>query len=206
MFSLVICTHVHILLLLPIHLPCHLSRPSAQLFRSIHLTQQLLLQNEFPLFILLGTLIRAVVLPSYNLFALSAEDVAHDVSAGRHVAFAGFAGLDVYYAVEEVGFAVLAAEVPTDDLVVVGEVGFAVFAAVDAFGGEVDVVGEAHGLGGVVARRDRALECSEEQDRKWFEMLICGGASRRWSWDVRCWRCLRLFLLVTACFRVRLFV
>ena len=34
-----------------------------------------------------------------------------------------------------------------DDLVVVGEVGFAVFAAVDAFGVEVDVVGEAHGWG-----------------------------------------------------------
>lgn len=33
---------------------------------------------------------------------------------------------------------------PTYDLIVVGEMGLAVFAAVDAFGVEVNVVGEAH--------------------------------------------------------------
>jgi hypothetical protein len=90
------------------------------------------------------------------------------VPARGHVALAGFAGLDVDDTVEEVGFAVLATEVLSTeesvgggdgwkepvgkrrayagyDLVVVGEVRFAGFAAVDLFGVEVDVVGEAHG-------------------------------------------------------------
>ena len=78
---------------------------------SAHLTQQLLLQNELPLLILLRALIRAIVLPAHNFFALPAVYVAHDVAAGGHVALAGFALLDVDYGVEEVGFAVLAAEV-----------------------------------------------------------------------------------------------
>lgn len=71
--------------------------------------------------------------------------------------------MDVDDGVEEVGFAVLTAEVlyvsagarawymrsqekayPTDDLVVVCEMGLAVLAAVDALGVQVDVVGQAH--------------------------------------------------------------
>lgn len=37
------------------------------------------------------------------------------------------------------------------DFIVVCEVGFAVFAAVDSFGGQVDVVGEAHVIGSAVS-------------------------------------------------------
>lgn len=111
---------------------------------SIHITKQLLLQNIFSLFVLLRALVSAVVFPAHDLFALTTADVADDVSACGHVAFGGFALEGVYDGVEEVGFAVLAAEIPTYDFIVVGEVSLAVFAAVDAFGVEVDIVGEAH--------------------------------------------------------------
>lgn len=85
------------------------------------------------------------------------------MAASGHVALGGLGGLDVDDGVEEVGFAVLTAEVlyvsagarawymrsqekayPTDDLVVVCEMGLAVLAAVDALGVQVDVVGQAH--------------------------------------------------------------
>lgn len=137
---------------------------------SVHLAKQLLLQDELALLILLGALEGLVVLPPNNLFALPTGDVAHGVLAGGHVAIARVGGLDVHDDVEEVGFAVLAAEVlrmdkllvccrscaqcsvgecmaetyPADDLIVVGKVSLAVLAAVDALGVEVHVVGEAH--------------------------------------------------------------
>lgn len=92
-----------------LHMPCW---PLHALHSvSIHLTQQLLFQNVLALFILLRALVRAIIFPTHNLFALSTADVADDVSACRHVTLAGLALLDVYDAVEEVGFAVLAAEV-----------------------------------------------------------------------------------------------
>lgn len=95
------------------HIPHHGSTPipSRPVPFLIDLTQQLLLQDIFPFLVLFGALVRAVVLPADNLFALTTADVADDVTAGGHVAFAGFALLDVDDAVEEVGFAVLAAEV-----------------------------------------------------------------------------------------------
>ena len=77
----------------------------------INLTQQLLLQNKLILLILFRTLVRAIVLPPDDLLALAAGDVAHDVAAGGHVALGGLALLHVDAGVEEVGFAVLAAEV-----------------------------------------------------------------------------------------------
>lgn len=84
---------------------------SPSLHPSTHRTKQLLLQNKLPLLILFRLLVRAVVLPAHRLFALTTGDVAHDVAAGGHVALAGLALLDVDDAVEEEGFAVLAAEV-----------------------------------------------------------------------------------------------
>lgn len=78
---------------------------------SAHLTHQLLLQDILALLVLLRALVRAVVLPAHDLLALATADVADDVAAGNHVALAGLAELDVDDAVEEEGFAVLAAEV-----------------------------------------------------------------------------------------------
>jgi hypothetical protein len=74
-------------------------------------TQQLRLQDEFPLLVLLARLIRLVILPPNRLPALPTHDVPHDVTAGCHVAFCSFAQGDVDDGVEEEGFAVLAAEV-----------------------------------------------------------------------------------------------
>lgn len=78
---------------------------------SIDLTQQLLLQNELPLLILLCILIRLIILPSHHLSTLLTCDITHDMAAGGHVTLAGFALLDVDHGVEEVGFAMLAAEI-----------------------------------------------------------------------------------------------
>lgn len=75
------------------------------------ITQQFRLKNELPLLILLTRLKRLIVLPPHRLIALPARNIPHDVPAGCHVAFRGIAGCDVYDAVEEVSFAVLAPEV-----------------------------------------------------------------------------------------------
>lgn len=83
----------------------------------VHLTQQLLLQDVFALLVLLGALVRAIVLPPDHFFALPARYVPHYVSAGGHVALARLALLDVDDGVEEVGFAVLAAEVLSSEAV-----------------------------------------------------------------------------------------
>lgn len=110
--------------------------------------QQLTLENELALLVLLAGLVSLVILPAYRLFALSAMDVTHDVAAGGHVPLVGLGLGDVDYVVEEICFAMLAAEVldrlamrrsrvslvltdPTDDVVVVGQVRLAVLAAVD---------------------------------------------------------------------------
>lgn len=77
----------------------------------INLTQQLRLQNEFPLLVLLACLIRLVVFPPHGLLALLAVHVPHLVPTGRHVPLHGFGLRGVYHGVEEEGFAVLAAEI-----------------------------------------------------------------------------------------------
>ena len=75
------------------------------------IAQQLLLKDELPLLVLLRALVGLVVLPPDHLFALPARDVSHSVSAGSHVAIAWLRCLRVDHAVEEEGFAMLAAEV-----------------------------------------------------------------------------------------------
>ena len=77
----------------------------------IHRTQQLRLQYELAFLVLLRLLVRLVVLPPDRLLALPAHYVPHDVPTRRHVAFVGVRLRDVHDGVEEVGFAVLAAEV-----------------------------------------------------------------------------------------------
>ena len=75
------------------------------------IAQQLCLQDKLPLLILLTAFERLIVLPPHRLIALSARNIPHNMSARCHVALGGFAGCDVYDIIEEVGFAMLAAEV-----------------------------------------------------------------------------------------------
>jgi hypothetical protein len=81
------------------------------LHQSADLTQQFLLQDILSLLILLRALVRSIVLPPDNLSTLTTCNISNQVTAGGHVALAGLALLDVDDGVEEVGFAVLAAEV-----------------------------------------------------------------------------------------------
>ena len=76
-----------------------------------HSAEQLSLEDEFALLVLFRCFVRFVVLPTDCLFALAALNITYNVSTCRHVALAGLALCDVDDAVEEVGFAMLAAEV-----------------------------------------------------------------------------------------------
>lgn len=75
------------------------------------MTQQLDLEDEFALLVLLRRLVGFIVLPANNILTVTAADVADNVAAGRHVTLDWLALGDVDDGVEEVGFAVLAAEV-----------------------------------------------------------------------------------------------
>lgn len=83
---------------------------------SIDITQQLLFQNVFTLLVLLRALIGTVVLPPYDLFALSTAHVPDHMASRGHVTLAGFALLHIDDAVEEVGFPVLAPEILRDSM------------------------------------------------------------------------------------------
>ena len=97
-------------------LRAHRSRPYPEARRSrpcplTHDAQQLLLQNELALLVFLTALVCLVVLPPYRLLALPAVDVAHNVSSGGHVTFDRIGLCGVHNVIEEVGFAMLAAEI-----------------------------------------------------------------------------------------------
>jgi hypothetical protein len=81
---------------------------------SCHGAEQLCLQDEFALLVLLAGLVRFVILPAHCFLALSTVDIAYDVATGGHVALVWLGLGNVDNAVEEVGFAVLAAEVLGD--------------------------------------------------------------------------------------------
>lgn len=135
----------------------------------LDVTEQLGLENELALLVLLARVVGLVVRPAHIVLALATEDVPHDVSARRHVPLVRLPGGDVHDRVEEVGFAVLAAEVlhtgegggmdvsmtagregagartyPAYDVLVVREMGLAVLAAVDLAAREIDVVEKPH--------------------------------------------------------------
>jgi hypothetical protein len=81
---------------------------------SCHIAEQLGLQDVLPFLILFARLKCFIIFPAYRLVALSARNIPHDVSAGRHVPLTGIARRDVDYVVEEVRFAMLAPEILTD--------------------------------------------------------------------------------------------
>lgn len=62
------------------------------------------------------------------------------MSPSRHVSFGGFAGGYVDDVVEEVGFAMLTAEIPTDDILMVAQMSLAVLATIDLMAVQVDIV------------------------------------------------------------------
>jgi len=105
-----------------------------------YVAKQLSFQNILSLFVLLTCLECLVIFPAYRLIALSARDVSHDVSAGGHIALARFTRDDVDNVIKEVGFAMLATEVPTDNVLVVGKMSLAVFAAIDLVAIQVYVI------------------------------------------------------------------
>jgi hypothetical protein len=125
-----------------------------------HDTQKLLFENKLALLVFLAALVCLVVLPSYRFLALSAGDIAHDVSTSRHAALYSLALCNVDDVIEEVCFPVLSSKIlnqcvsngcilnetknvdsyPTDDIIVVCQMGLAAFATEDLVGGQVDVV------------------------------------------------------------------
>lgn len=77
-------------------------------------TEQFLFENKLSLLVLLAALVCLVVLPSYRFLALSAGNIAHNMSTGRHAALYSFAMSNVDNIIEEVCFSVLASEVLRD--------------------------------------------------------------------------------------------
>lgn len=119
-------------------------RKSCSLSLSIYDLQQLGFQDELSFLVFFARLVSFVIFPSYSLITLSAHDIPHDVATGCHVSFHGGSGGNVYDGGEEEGFAVLAAKVPTYNVIMIGEMGLAAFTAKNLRGIEVDVVGETH--------------------------------------------------------------
>jgi len=122
----------------------HIPRPAVETV-SCHIAEQLGLQDVLSFLIFLARLKRLIILPAYRLVTLSARNISHDVSAGRHVPLTGIAGRDVDDVVKEVCFAMLAPEISAYDIFMIREVRLAVLAAVDLVAIEIDVVGETHG-------------------------------------------------------------
>ena len=67
-----------------------------------------------------------VILPAHRLVALFALNVPYDMPASGHIALHRFSLLDIHDRGEEESFAMLATEVPRNDVVEIGEVGFAI--------------------------------------------------------------------------------
>src|SRR5690606_7946402 len=79
--------------------------------RLLHHNEKLGLEDIFPLFVFFGVFIGFIVLPSDNLFALLALDIANNVLAGSHIAFHRLRLFDVHYSVEKKGLPMLTAEI-----------------------------------------------------------------------------------------------
>jgi len=108
------------------------------------MAKQLSLEDELSLFVLLRSLVCFVVFPADDALAVLAADISDDVATGGHVALDSFIFVDVDDVVEKVGFAVLAAEVAANDIVVNREVCLALATTVDACRVEVYVISQSH--------------------------------------------------------------
>lgn len=99
-----------------------LKGPSACILHSCYRTQQLRLQDIFPLLVLLARLVGFVVFPTDRLITLLALDVSYNMPAGGHVSFHRFRLLDIDDRGKEECLAMLAAEIARNDVVEVSEV------------------------------------------------------------------------------------
>lgn len=88
----------------------------------MHSAQKLRLQDIHSFFIFLRLLVCLVVFPAHRLFALLAANIANDMSACCHAALGRFGLVDVDDGLEEIGFAMLAAEVLVREQVSIVEV------------------------------------------------------------------------------------
>jgi len=109
-----------------------------------NVAQQFCFQDEFALLVFLASLVGFVVLPSHSLLALSTGDVADDVLACCHGAFACLAGNIVHDVVEKIGFPMLTTEISTYDVLVICQMGLAVLATVNLVTVEIHVVCKTH--------------------------------------------------------------
>lgn len=83
---------------------------------------------------MLGWFIGFVIFPADHLLALLATDVSDNMLACCHVAIDGLACHDIDDSVEEERFAVLAAKVSANYLIVVCKMGLASLASIDPLG------------------------------------------------------------------------
>ena len=80
-------------------------------------TQELTLEDKLAFLVLLAGLVSLIVFPANRLVTLFADYVSYNMPPRRHITLHGFGLLDVHYAREEEGFAVLAAKVARYDIV-----------------------------------------------------------------------------------------
>lgn len=83
--------------------------------RLADIAQQLGLEDELALLVLLAGLVCLVVLPAHRLLTLLTRDVSHNMATCSHASLGRLARIDVHNVVEEVGLAMLAAEVLFED-------------------------------------------------------------------------------------------
>jgi len=146
----------------------------------VNRSQKLSLEDELVLLVLLSLLVCLVVLPADHLFALSAGNVADDVSAGRHIPLTCLARHDVDDIAEEVGFAVLTTEVLADHLVLGSEMGTAVLAAEDLVPRKVRVVHETH-ASAVVEDLSKVIGTQDTERQNGLGSMLMKLVVRGWS-------------------------
>lgn len=66
------------------------------------------------------------------------------MSPGSHATLHGFGLGGVHHVVEQIRFAMLAPEIPADNVIVIGKMCFALLASEDLVGCEIDVIFEPH--------------------------------------------------------------
>lgn len=83
---------------------------------SSYITEKLCFENKLPLFVLFGGLVSFVIFPAHCFLALTTSNIANYMPTGRHVALTWLASLNVHNSMEQVGLAMLAAEILSSHL------------------------------------------------------------------------------------------
>lgn len=112
---------------------------------SINIAKQLSLKDKFALLVLLGCLKCFVIFPPNYFLALTAGNVANNVTASCHMAFVWLASFKIDDVIEEICFAMLSSEMPADDVFVIRQVRFAVLAPINLAATQIRVIRQPHG-------------------------------------------------------------